>query len=505
MRLPSHLRKSRHGVWCFRLVLPDVLAAALGQQEIRRSLGTRCPATAKLMAYRLSGKMIPILRETRRAMAFDPNSIDPSKVRELIVEGLVIDKRTGTLKADRIETSSDPEVAKRELATLEAMAGSRGWSPESQAYFDAERAYLQANAGLPRPTVGKPCTVGQGIEAFLKHKRNLAAGSLTTYTYRLNKLASLVGGPEKMLHEVSEEDCVDAAEKFSDLSPHESKRSQGKKGVGTVSAGTVKDTLILWQSFFSWAIRTKRYAGENPIKEIPRPSENNEEVGAEPFSPEELKKIFQPQVFAAMKRPHQFWAPLIGLFTGMRSNEVAQLRLMDFIEDDGVSCINITHDPRRGTRTKNAASKRKLPIHPTLWAIGLQDYLDDLKELGADRLFPNLPADKKTGKRERYLSRDFNEELLPKLGIHQPRTKVFHSFRDTVTGKLALGKINPAHIADWLGHAREGTESEHYIAKLTRPEQVQHILPLLVYGLDFSEFKYQRGRWNAWLRDHMVP
>lgn len=438
-------------------------------------------------------------------MAFDPNSIDPSKVRELIVEGLVIDKRTGTLKADRIETSSDPEIAKRELATLEVMANPQGWSPENQAFLDAETAYLQANISMARPKVGKPCTLGEGIGAFLKHKADLAKGSITTYTYRLNLLASLVGGPDKMLHNLSEEDCIDAAEKFRDLSPHASKRSQGKEDGGTVSASTVKDTLTLWQSFFTWAIRTKRYAGVNPIKDIPRPSMNNADRGAEPFRPDELKKIFQPSIFAAMKRPHQFWGPLLGLFTGARSNELAQLRLSDFIEDSGIRCIDITHDPKGGTQTKNADSKRTLPLHPTLWAIGLQDYLDDLKEIGADRLFPNLPADKHD-KREKYLSRDFNENLLGKLGMRKARVKVFHSFRDTMMSKLAAsGKVHPDHIDDWIGHARQGVGGKHYNAELSIPQQVENILPLLDFGVDFSEFRYERGRWNEWLRNNLVP
>lgn len=127
------------------------------------------------------------------------------------------------------------------------------------------------------------------------------------------------------------------------------------------------------------------------------------------FRPDELKRIFQPHVFAAIKRPHQYWGLLLGLFTGARSNELAQLRLEDFCIDGDIHYINITHDPEGGTQTKNAASKRMLPLHRTLWTIGLQDYLYDLRDLGADRLFPNLPADKH-GKREKYLSRDFNEK-----------------------------------------------------------------------------------------------
>jgi hypothetical protein len=54
MRLASHLRRSRHGVYSFRLVLPGSLRAVLGQTEIKRSLGTKSPVAVRLLAYALS-------------------------------------------------------------------------------------------------------------------------------------------------------------------------------------------------------------------------------------------------------------------------------------------------------------------------------------------------------------------------------------------------------------------------------------------------------------------
>lgn len=128
----------------------------------------------------------------------------------------------------------------------------------------------------------------------------------------------------------------------------------------------------------------------------------------------------------------------------------------------------------------------------------------DLKSLGADRLFPNLPASD-SGKREKYLSRDFNEGLLKSVDLWQPRVKVFHSFRDTMNTRLAKLRLHPAHISDWMGHAREGTEAEHYIEKLTISTQVTSILPALDFGVDFAAFKYEAGRWNEYLKTHMVP
>ncbi len=492
MQLPSHLRLSRHGVWCFRLVLPDIIASTLGQKEIRKSLGTRCPQTAKYLAYHLSGKILPIVRKAKHTMTLDPNSIDPKSVRELIVKGLEIDRNTGTFKVEYLETNPDPEIAKREFAALWAMT--QGGAPAPIGNEEKPAA---------RPVCGTPCTIEEAKKAFLAHKGDLAPGSRKTYAYRLDLFASLVGGAKKILNHITKQDCIQAAEDFRNSAPHATKRAEGITGQGIVTASTVKDMLTLWQSFFEWAIGTDRYAGENPVTKIPRPSKNAAQRGAEAFRADELATIFQAQNFAEMNRPHQYWGPLIALFTGARSNEIAQLRLSDFKELEGVRCFHITEDKQGGTRTKNAASNRILPIHPTLWAIGLDAYLTDLRAIGADRLFPNLPKDAQ-GKREKYLSRDFNENLLGKIGLRQPRVKVFHSFRDTVAGKLASAQIHAAHIADWLGHVRQGTEGEHYIGPLTPAQQVGVVLPALDFKLNFSGFKYEPGRWNDWLKRNRV-
>ncbi|MDZ7476611.1 integrase [Stenotrophomonas pavanii] len=47
------------------------------------------------------------------------------------------------------------------------------------------------------------------------------------------------------------------------------------------------------------------------------------------FDEEDLRRIFAPNTFIpwAMKAPHRWWVPMIGLHTGARINEVAQLKL----------------------------------------------------------------------------------------------------------------------------------------------------------------------------------
>lgn len=63
--------------------------------------------------------------------------------------------------------------------------------------------------------------------------------------------------------------------------------------------------------------------------------------------------------------PFKYWVPLLGLYTGARINELAQLFLVDFQAQGDVQVISI-NDDGEGKRLKTKASKRLVPIHPEL-------------------------------------------------------------------------------------------------------------------------------------------
>lgn len=513
MQLPAHLRVSRHGVFQFRVVLPDALARVVGQKEIRRSLGTKRPEPARLAAYALSARMLPIVRTLSRAMAIDPNSIDPATVRKLIAEGLTIEN--GVIKATRLETHPDPAVARRELEGLAALAKATLLPAEGEGFerAKAEREIL-LSASTPAVTVARPKTIGEAVKGFMLFKKNLAPGTLTMYRRRLDVLTALAGGSRKMLHLLGETQAADICEALNVLPAHAHERdvksaaetlaSASDEG-RTVGSGTIENHLTLFGAFFDWAIRSKHHPGPNPFQGVAKPKSGTAAGGADAFTKSELQKIFAPEGLAAMKRPHQFWGPLLGLFTGCRSNEIAQLRLSDFVEEEGLRCIRIAHDVSGGTRTKNADSERILPLHPILWDIGLQDYLDDVAAIGANRLFPNLPADKH-GKREKYLSRDFNEGHLKDLGIWVPRRKVFHSFRDTATEVMTDADVKDFYIESWLGHSTKGVTGQHYRKRATPEKLAEACLPALGFAfLRLNGVRYQKGRWNDWLKMNLCP
>lgn len=513
MLLPSHLRISRCGVYQFRLVLPDALAKAIGQREIRCSLGTKRPEGAKLLAYALSATILPVVRSLNRAMAIDPNSIDPKTIRQLVAENLVIEN--GVIKATRLETSKDPEVARRELRALGELAQASKLLPaEGPAYELAMReqqALIEATAKPPAPA--RPLTIKQAIAGFIRFKKSAAPSTRKNYGQRLAVFAKLAGGEGRLLHLITETECAEIVEALSVLPTHEREIRDAASLLAdppegrTLGSGTIGDHLTLFRAFFDWAIRSKHRSGANPFADAAKPKDNGDVGGAEAFLQGELERIFDPELFKVMKRPYHFWGPLLGLFTGARSNELAQLRLCDFVEEGGVRCMSITHDPddETPTRTKNKPSRRMLPVHPKLWEIGLQDYIDDLKSIGADRLFPTLPLDA-NGKREKYFSRDFNEKHLKELGIWQKRRKVFHSFRDTATEAMAEADVSDFLIEEWIGHAHETITGKHYRKKAIPKKLAEVCWPAFSFPfLKLDAIRYEKKKWNAWMKKNMKP
>lgn len=93
-----------------------------------------------------------------------------------------------------------------------------------------------------------------------------------------------------------------------------------------------------------------------------------------------------------VKKDVHKWPALICKFTGMRLNEIAQLETQDIELNDDVWCIDVTPDGDNKKRLKNAASRRRVPIHDKLVSAGFLDFHKAQIQLGHSRLkFAPLP------------------------------------------------------------------------------------------------------------------
>lgn len=176
------------------------------------------------------------------------------------------------------------------------------------------------------------------------------------------------------------------------------------------------------------------------------------------FTSGELEQLFRSKVFTTGYRPRAaigeaaFWLPLLGLFTGARLEELAQLQVGDVRAIDGRWFIAIhAHDGEH--HLKNEASWRLVPLHREVLAAGLVDYVAALRESGVTRLFPALKPDR-FGKLSFGFSKWFGR-YMDHCGLTDSSLD-FHCLRATFKDICRLAGV-PEDVHDALtGHAGEG-------------------------------------------------
>lgn len=72
-----------------------------------------------------------------------------------------------------------------------------------------------------------------------------------------------------------------------------------------------------------------------------------------PFPLKIFKRFFNLRI-SKTRHPEQFWAPLLGLFTGGRLGELSQLRVTDIQKIEGIWSISINEEEDKTVKPKQA-------------------------------------------------------------------------------------------------------------------------------------------------------
>jgi integrase len=151
-----------------------------------------------------------------------------------------------------------------------------------------------------------------------------------------------------------------------------------------------------------------------------------------PFTTDELKTILSKAKTADSVALR--WVPLIGLYTGMRLEEIGQLSPGDIKRESykdahgklrETAVIYVTEEGE-GQGLKNSTSVRRVPVHRELVRAGFLKYAQSQT---GNRLFPELRANA-VGRETAQLSKWFSALLRQDCDITDKR-KAFHSFRHT--------------------------------------------------------------------------
>lgn len=156
-----------------------------------------------------------------------------------------------------------------------------------------------------------------------------------------------------------------------------------------------------------------------------------------------------------------YWLPILGAFTGARLTELAQLLVVD-IEGEGASRFIRIAKTKDWQSLKSDASWRTIPMHSELVRLGFGDYVDAMRERGAERLFPAVAVsalNNAGGAPGSWFSK-------LKIGMGFGAGHTFHGWRNTVETKLQLQREGQLFIDRYVGHKPSGGEGPETYARI---------------------------------------
>lgn len=535
MRLAAYLCTSRHGIFYFRFPVPVEYHPAKKRGHIKVSLGTREPRQARQVArfLGLAGQSIferpmvramryddmrehvrehftNMLREYRERSAADgPASgldLDALRAAQGLSEGDARDWATlvhpegadGLLRAVCAARgiTPEPEGRARGLLLAELQKGYREYvarAVEHTAEFDT---LALEQAPDPAPEERQTRVAHNTVEPdalplsdvlsryFDEIDRTDALASKTRGEKQdaLALMAELTGG--KPPAHVTKADAQEVKAALFKLPKNRSKNPKTRDlplnealelpGIQRIAARTMNVYLGHMQHFYGWAVNNG-YAAENVFYGLRlKPKANSSGEGRVAFSADQLCLMFMhltdPDSALVRKDVHK-WPALIGMFTGMRLNEVAQLEVQDIELHGEVWCINVTPDGNDNKRLKNASSKRRVPVHDRLKACGFLEFHEAQRASGHSRLFPSLSYTPQNGY-GRNAGRWFNDRFMEELGLGG-QGLTYHCLRHTMITRLAQADVEEPIIKALVGHSQTGVTFGTYFKGGFLPGQLQ--------------------------------
>lgn len=191
----------------------------------------------------------------------------------------------------------------------------------------------------------------------------------------------------------------------------------------------------------------------------------------EPFSGDELAKVY------AMLDEEMKAVAIVGMYSGMRLNEICSLQISNIKTVEGVWCFEVTEG-----KTRNAA--RLVPIHSRLTTL-----VKDLVQNNHNGfLFYHASiTERADGKRSTWHTQRFTRAKRKALGEQGTERKVFHSLRGMFVSQLDRHGVPEDRIALIVGHERGKTESFRTYSKGAGMMELSKYVELVSYkSLDIN-------------------
>lgn len=233
---------------------------------------------------------------------------------------------------------------------------------------------------------------------------------------------------------------------------------------------TLGQYLMAGTAFWKWATKydaawREEYKDKvNPFVGHDLPQGGGSETAGqdrEIYTRDDTLKLHQ----AALDNDDKPLADLIALgwYTGARIEELCRLNIDSLITVDGIRCFDFP-------RSKNKASKRVVPIHPSLLST-----VDRLSKDTTDTFLIPTSSHDHYGKRSHAISKAFGR-LRTAAGFS--RLHVFHSYRHTVVTGLVRADVPDALAKELVGHDNKSVTHSVYSKGATTAQKLAAISKL---------------------------
>jgi integrase len=493
----------RGSLFYFRFVFPDRLAKLIGQRELRLALRTGYRASAIRRAIQLSARLQDLATTT-----WPENSMDPTQLETLVRSYIAraLEEREDwrsthhqlseseianeLLALEYLETDYREQLRQHDYTRIRGSArqllNESGIDiPEDQpAFWRFCRNLLKAGAQIHHTEIRR--TLGEYDDAPIQISAPTPAAPAPQV--KLSSVIAQFTADHLQANRWQAKTRDDNAAMFRDFI----------EIVGDVSIDQLtKETIRQYRQAVRQLPpnRTKQvryrelnidqgYLANNPATGMQLPAEKRPQEARSAFTQAELQRIFLSEEFAATRcgtqrrTSYMFWLPILGLHTGARLEELAQLTVSDIKEVDGVCVIDINQDD--GKRLKNNNAVRQVALHPTMLQLGFLDFVARRK----DRLFPELGL--RQGRRGMTASNWF-ARYLDRLQI-TGSDKVFHSFRHSLLDALKQARVDIDIAREIAGHENPTMTYGRY-GKALNPQVQFKYLCKIDFGVDLLPLK----------------
>ncbi|MGZ9898073.1 tyrosine-type recombinase/integrase [Shewanella gaetbuli] len=219
----------------------------------------------------------------------------------------------------------------------------------------------------------------------------------------------------------------------------------------TISTSTINQNMEILGAFWNWMVNqdyTETNVWQGLRINIPRGTQRKS------FDAAEIEKI--KQTANSFKGWRQA-LPLLGLYTGARIAELAQLSIEDIDIDNMTISIDDKYDNQK---IKNNSSRRVIPIHSAVQDI-IREAKADAEQavtVGANKLRSLWPD---------IRSNTLNHKAVP-VGLHTNKWlqdavgETFHCLRHTVVTELYRADQREDIIKDIVGHGQSSVTTRTY-------------------------------------------